>query len=165
TLLKDRVLRPGDWVKATLVVVGLVAIAIAEGYGAVVTGNGGMGPCGFGHFSWNLVTLLVPPEDYWGFPRGVVRDATGGQYEGETYIGLRAVLMLVTAVVISPRALLLHARRHPVLVATLAFLALAAASNKVYAGSRLLLSHNLPGVVESVAGPFRATGPFIWPVA
>jgi Family of unknown function (DUF6311) len=143
----------------------LFAVAIVQGYDILLTRLGSMTAHGLGVYSWNIVTLLVPPEDFWGFPRGVVRDATGGQYEGETYVGLGAVLMLVTAVVISPRALLLHARRHPVLVATLAFLALAAASNKVYAGSRLLLAYNLPGVVESVAGAFRATGRFIWPVA
>src|SRR5262249_13987292 len=46
-----------------------------------------------------------------------------------------------------------------------AFLAGAAASNKVYAGSTWLFTYNLPGVVEGVAGAFRATGRFIWPVA
>jgi len=96
---------------------------------------------------------------------GVVRDATGGQFEGEAYIGLGAVLMLVSAAVISPRGLLTHARRHPALVAALGLLAVAAASNKVYAGSRLLLAYNLPAVMESVAGAFRGTGRFIWPVA
>jgi hypothetical protein len=143
----------------------LVGAAIVQGYGVLLARPGSLTAPGFGVYSWNMVTLLVPPEGFWGFPRGVVRDATGGQYEGETYIGTGAVLMLVTAAVISPRALLVHVRRHPVLVATLAFLALTAASNKVYAGSRLLLAYDLPEVVESVAGTFRATGRFIWPVA
>jgi Family of unknown function (DUF6311) len=156
------------WVDVRTLGVGFVilfAIAMMAGYGVLLTRPSSMTAPGFGLYSWNVVTLLVPPEDFWGVPRGVVRDATGGQFEGEAYIGLGAVLMLVSAAVISPRGLLTHARRHPVLVAALGLLAVAAASNKVYAGSKLLLAYNLPAVVESVAGAFRGTGRFIWPAA
>src|SRR5262249_22815928 len=52
TLLKDRALRSQDWLKVMLALVGVVAIAMAEGYGALLAGSRSIRSGGFGHYSW-----------------------------------------------------------------------------------------------------------------
>ncbi|HEY7500985.1 MAG TPA: DUF6311 domain-containing protein [Vicinamibacterales bacterium] len=137
----------------------VVAIALASGYGVLFTNPSSMQAMGFGLFSWNLAGLLVPRSF------DVVRDATGGQYEGEAYIGMGALIVVTVALVSRPAATARHVRTHAWLVALLAACAIYAASNRVYAGSTLVLSYDVPARVESLASFFRATGRFIWPVA
>jgi hypothetical protein len=70
---------------------GLVAVAllgIAAGYGVFLVSPTTMKSEGFGLYSWNLVGLLVPPDGFFGTLAGVTRDATHGQYEGESYIAV-----------------------------------------------------------------------------
>jgi hypothetical protein len=109
--------------------------------------------------------LLVPPEGVFGFLRGVTRDATHGQYEGEAYVGRGALLLLVVALAWRPRRVLHAARQYWVLSLALAALAVYAASNRVYAGSSLLVSYGLPAFALDLGNYFRATGRFIWPLA
>jgi hypothetical protein len=120
---------------------------------------------GFGKYSWNLASLLLPPDGVFGFLRGVTRDATHGQYEGEAYIGRGALLLLVIALAWAPRRVLHATRRYWALSVTLAALAAYAASNRVYAGSSLLVSYDLPSFALDLGNYFRATGRFIWPLA
>ena len=162
TLWNARMLRPVDWAKATLGLVAVVAIAIAEGYGALLIGNGSMRAFGFGHYSWNLATLLVPPEAYWGFPRGVVRDATGGQHEGEAYLGLGSMLVLVVCLLARPNQVVAAARRHWIFCVALLAFAAYAASNRVYLGSWLLADLRPPDRIAGLTSFFRASGRFIW---
>jgi hypothetical protein len=152
---------------AVLAVGALVTagLAIVEGYGVLLADPRSMRSGGLGMYSWNLVTLLVPLEGLWQFPRGVVRDATGGQYEGESYIGLGAVLMLLVVAVVEWRAIVSGVRRHGVFVAALALLTAAAASNRVFLANVLLVEYPLPDLIENVGSSFRATGRFIWPLA
>jgi len=156
------VLKPRDWAKATLGLVAVVAIAMAEGYGAVLTGNASMRSFGFGHYSWNLATLLVPPEAYWGFPRGIVRDATGGQYEGDTYLGLGTILVLVVCLLARPKQVVAALRRHWIFCLVLLAFAAYAASHRVFVGSRLLAEVPLPERILGLTSFFRASGRFIW---
>jgi hypothetical protein len=150
------------WREARIVATGcaaVVAMALAAGYGIMFTNPSSMQAMGFGHFSWNLAGLLVPPT------LGIVRDATGGQYEGESYIGLGALMMFAAVVIASPRTVMRHVADHKLFVALLLMFAVYAASNRVYAGSTLILDYRLPTGIESLGGFFRATGRFIWPVA
>jgi hypothetical protein len=149
----------------SLGVLAVVAIALLAGYGAVVADPSSVKSGGFGYFSWNPVTLVVPPERYWGFPRGITRDATGGQYEGETYIGLGAVLIAFVCAAVWPRRIWERLREHSVLAVVLLILAAFAATHRVYVGKTLVLSYSLPGRLEDLANSFRASGRFIWPLA
>jgi hypothetical protein len=139
--------------------VSVVAVALAAGYGIIFTSPASMQAPGFGLYSWNLAGLLVPR---W---MDVVRDATGGQYEGESYVGIGAVLVFAVAIAARPAAAIRQLRAHWMLVSLLLCFAIFAASNRVYAGGSLIVSYYLPPQIEALAAFFRATGRFIWPVA
>lgn len=143
----------------------VAAAALISGYGVFVTTPDTMKASGFGFFSWNVGTLVVPPEALWHFPRHFVRDATGGQYEGESYVGLGALLLAVVCVVARPAWVRASVRRHAVLMLALTGLAVWAASNRVYFGRIPLLVYYLPRRVEAYSNYFRASGRFIWPLA
>src|SRR4030095_3221332 len=71
------------------------AIGMLAGYGVLLINPATMKAQGFGHYSWNVISLLLPPEGFFGFLANVPRDATHGQYEGEAFIGSGALLVLV----------------------------------------------------------------------
>jgi len=150
--------------KAAVGVTSVVALGLVAGYGLVFTNPSTMKSEGFGRYSWNLATLLVPPDGVAGFLRGMTRDATHGQYEGEAFIGTGALLLLGLAA-LSPRRILAAMKRYWVFAALLAACALYAASNRIYAGSILVASFELPGPLLNLGNYFRATGRFIWPLA
>ena len=158
-------LRPRDSGYAALALLAIAGLGLLAGYGLVFSNPTTMKSEGFGKYSWNLVTLLLPPEGVFGLLRGVTRDATHGQYEGEAYIGRGALLLLALAVAWAPRRVLTHLREYWAFSATLVALAAYAASNRVYAGGTLLVSYDLPGFALDLGNYFRATGRFIWPLA
>jgi hypothetical protein len=162
TLLVRRQLAKSDMVRAGVIAGMVVVVAFAAGYGAMFKpGPATMRAGGFGHFSWNLATLLMPMNGFWG-PSLVVRDATGGQYEGDGYLGGGVVLLGVALLVARPRQVAMAARRHwPLTLAILACM-LFAASNRIYWGSHLLATIPLPERVLDAAALFRASGRFIW---
>jgi hypothetical protein len=143
----------------------LAGLAVASGYGVMVTNPASMKSVGFGLYSWNPVSLVVPQRAMWGFSRYFVRDATGGQYEGDTYIGLGALVLLLASLWRRPLWLLTAVRRHPVFVVTLIGFGVWAGSNRLYLGSRLLFVLDLSPRMMDVANYFRASGRFIWPLA
>lgn len=145
---------------------GLVILLLTwiMGYGAFLTGTARTTALGFGKFSWNLPTLLVPPALF-GYPVPLVRDATGGQYEGESYIGLGALLLLLLAVVTAPRACWRAVREQPWLAFVITCFCLFAASNMVYTGARQLVHIQLSDAALRWASSFRASGRFVWPLA
>jgi hypothetical protein len=165
TLAARRQLLPRDWRLALIGVGAVLATGLAAGYGAIFANPVTMRSGGFGFYSWNLATLFVPDPRVWGLPRGMVLlDATGGQYEGQAYIGLGALLLLVVWVLSARASLVEGVRRHRMLVVALILFAAFAATNRVYLGGRLILSYDLPQRVEEAANYFRASGRFIWPV-
>ena len=141
------------------------AIGMLAGYGVLLTNPTTMKAQGFGHYSWNVISLLLPPEGFFGFLANVPRDATHGQYEGEAFIGAGALLVLVLCLVSRPRQVAASLARHWVYVAALAGFAAYAASNLVYVGNVLLVSYPLPTFLIDLGNYFRATGRFIWPLA
>lgn len=144
---------------------GVALLGIAAGYGVFLLSPKTMKSQGFGLYSWNLVGLLLPPGGIFGFLAGIPRDGTHGQYEGESYIGGGALLALVLALVLSPKAALDSVRRHWIYVTMLVAFAIYAASNIVYAGNVLLVEYPLPKLAVDLGNFFRATGRFIWPMA
>jgi hypothetical protein len=159
-----RHLGAGDLGRAALGIGLVAALGLLAGYGPVFTHPATMKSEGFGHFSWNLATLFLPPGGVPGVLDGVTRDATLGQYEGDAYLGRGALLVLALALA-APRRVIAHLRRYGVLVATLAALAVYAASNRVYLGGLLVVAYPLPELALDLASAFRASGRFIWPLA
>lgn len=158
-------LRKSDAGYLALSVAAVLGLGLVAGYGLVFTNPSSMRTEGFGKYSWNVATLLLPPEGVFGVMGGVTRDSTNGQYEGEAYIGLGALLLLALAVGWAPRRIIGYVRRYWAFSAMLVAFSIYAASNRVYAGGTLLVSYDLPGSVLDLASYFRATGRFIWPVA
>jgi hypothetical protein len=139
--------------------VAVLALGLAAGYGSLLVRPASMQSTGFGHYSWNLAGLLVPPT------ADVIRDATGGQYEGEAWIGAGALLLLGVCVTAAWRRVIPAVRRHAAWVAAILLLAVFAASNAVYAGGTLLISCPLPEALLAAGNFFRASGRFVWPLA
>lgn len=147
---------------------GVAAVAVLgalAGYGILIDSPSAMKGEGFGRFSWNLADLLLPPGGVFGFMTDVPRDATSGQYEGEAYIGLGALLLLGLCLACSPQRVLRSVRRYWVLAVTLLALAVYAASNVVYAGGTRVIAYELPQAAIDLGNYLRATGRFIWPLA
>jgi hypothetical protein len=153
-----------DLIRAAVGAAATFALGLVAGYGVLLTNPATMKAQGFGHYSWNLATLLLPPGGLFGFFTGVTRDATGGQYEGEAYVGHGALLLLALCVVSRPRKVAASLARYRVYAATILVCAAYAASNLIYLGPTLLVSCPLPPALVDIGNYFRATGRFIWPL-
>jgi len=116
---------------------------------------------GFGRYSMNLLSPLVPQESGL-FPDWPRLDATGGQGEGFNYLGAGLLLLLLLLPLLGWgdwRARL--ARHWPLLLALLA-LTLLALSNRIFAGEALLLDL---GTAPEILGQLRSSGRLFWVVA
>ncbi len=130
-----------------------------------LSGDGALSAPGFGIASANLVSPLFPDRGLFGTLIGLAPpDATGYQYEGTCYLGAGAMLLLWSA----RRWLASRARegkgRHACLSACLLACTLFAVSNDVFLGGLHVLHVPLPPAVLALAGVFRASGRFVWPV-
>ena len=145
----------------------LIAVMLLTGHIRGDSGLQSFAEGGYGYFSWNIASLLISaPEGIWtGITNGIVRNATGGQYEGESYVGIATMLLMAVLVVTRPRALWQLALTHWILAVTVLACAVFAASNRVYFGSTLLVDVHLPPLAVGLLSTFRATGRFIWPLA
>jgi hypothetical protein len=143
----------------------VVALAVLAGYGVLFVNPTTMKGSGYGLYSWNLAALLLPPDGVFGYLARITRDATGGQYEGDAYIGRGAVLLLLAWLAWEPRKSVVCIRSYHILALTLFAFAVYAASNRVYAGKTLLVAYYLPDFVIDISNYFRATGRFIWPLS
>ena len=97
-------------------------------------------------------------------------DATGGQYEGHNYWGMGLLLLLCfwlpQALKITPALFAkLRQTRSVVLLCGLALLSAFALSTQVYVGHQLVFDVNLPKPLATLAGQFRSSGRFFWPVS
>ena len=117
---------------------------------------------GYGFFSMNLLSPVVP-QDSGLFPRvGGVIDATGGQYEGFNYLGVG--LLLASLLVLPAEAgwLSRNLRRHVSLLVVCAALTAFAISHRVFAGHWLLFELPMPRYVLWTLGIFQSSGRFFW---
>jgi hypothetical protein len=127
--------------------------------------GGGSGPpfsTGYGLFSMNLLSPLVP-QDSGLFPGlGGVIDATGGQYEGFNYLGVG--LLLASLLVLPAEAgwLRRNLRRHVALLVAFATLTAFAISHRVFAGHWLLFEVPIPRYIVWALGILRGSGRFFW---
>src|SRR5262249_32214343 len=144
--------------------IACVAIALCAGYAVMFTDPRSMKSGGFGFFSWNPMSLIAAPAQYWTSIHGIVRDATGGQYEGESYVGLGALFLIGSLLIGGAPTLLRAARNRPALTVALILFACWAASSEVYFGSLHLAAVPLSPKLIELGNYCRATGRFIWPV-
>ena len=116
---------------------------------------------GYGHFSINLLSPVVP-QNSGLFPwAGGVIDADY-QYEGFNYLGgglLLASLLLLPA---EASWLRRNLRRHVSLFVAFAALTAFAISHRVFAGHWLLFELPVPRFVVWALGIFRSSGRFFW---
>lgn len=137
---------------------GLVLALWALGY----LGGDGFADKGFGIYSMNLFSPLVPQvSGIFPGARGMV-DATGGQYEGYVYLGAGLLLLSLLAAPELRQRLPGRVRRHALLSIVLAGSLALAVSNEVYAGSAHLLSLPVPSFLAPLTGTVRSSGRLAW---
>lgn len=137
----------------------LAGIAVLGGVAALGGYLGADSATGFGYYSLNLLSPFTPSGSalIGGF---VQPDATGGQFEGYSYLGLGlAALVLVALVQLRTRAARGWVGGHAGLWIVALGAALYAVSDTVYAGHHLLF--HLP-LAPTVLRQFRASGRFVW---
>jgi hypothetical protein len=140
----------------------LFALAILIGYGRFVAHPSAIRASGFGVHSWNPATLVLPPPSHWDYLAGLPRVSVPEQLEGESYLGMGALLVLVTVCVARPLPAIRSMRRHWLLASLLLIFVLYASSNRIFLGTHLLLEVPLPLIADHLVGFFRASGRFIW---
>ena len=122
-------------------------------------GSGDPQTGGFGYYSMNLSslfcggTILLP---------GCNIDSTGGQYEGNNYLGLGVIVLGVFAWIYQRGWVLEQIKKYVVLFWTMAGLFLYAIAQDIWLGHLELLS--LPFPHFFITYVFRSNGRFFWPV-
>jgi hypothetical protein len=131
----------------------------------ILSGQFGAGPpfsTGYGLFSMNLLSPIVP-QNSGLFPQvGGVIDPNGYQYEGFNYFGVG--LLLASLLVLPAEAgwLRRNLRRHVSILVAFSVLTAFAISHRVFAGHWLLFDLPMPLYIVWALGTFRASGRFFW---
>ena len=160
---------PRQWGRAAAhAAIGLAAggLGLWQSGSLIVPSAAGLTMGGFGGYSANLLTFIMPTEaNTWLFP-GPFPYASAPQYEGYAYLGLGLLLLALGA---AGRAVMTRWRpapgrlaRHVPLALALAVLTALALGPTVTAGARVLWSYD-----ERIWGPlitFRSSGRMIWPL-
>jgi Family of unknown function (DUF6311) len=144
----------------TLTVALVTAIMIVGGQ--LGAGNGLPFARGYGDYSMNLLSPLLPQKSGLFPGVGGVIDATGGQYEGFNYFGLGLLMASLLVLPAEISWLRQNLRRHAILALAFAAMTAFAISHRVYAGNRLLFELPLPDYIVWGLGIFRANGRFFW---
>jgi hypothetical protein len=147
-------------------IVGLAVVlgAVIASFGQLQS-RGGLGDQGFGVYSMNLLSPFLPQRSGLIPPlRDVMVDATGGQYEGFSYLGGGVLLLLCATGSWQLRTFRLALCRHPWLWSLFLCCTLFALSNKICFGGEPLFYLPVPRRVLQLASVFRSSGRFFWPV-
>lgn len=119
-----------------------------------------LGGGGYGHFSMNLLAPFCSS----GLLHTCSFDATGGQYEGFNYLGLGALGLISSSLLLFRGGWRTVVSEHTGFFVLLLLLTLFATSNVVYLGNLQLVSIPIPGELMKPLHVFRASGRFFWPV-
>ncbi len=118
---------------------------------------------GFGVFSTNLNSFINPMNRSL-----LVRSlpTTRGQYEGYAYLGAGWLLLtgLGLVALAMSRSLRTRLRPHRALLVLLALTWIFALSNQVTWNTKVVAQYLLPPIYSQLAGVFRSSGRFVWPV-
>jgi hypothetical protein len=118
----------------------------------------------FSPHAWALLGLARDAHDAWPFFFGQRPDATGGQYiEGAAYLGAGAWLLILAALLVTPRSWWVGAlRRHALLLVVLSLALMLAVTPHVSFGPIRLPLWTPPEKLMSLLGAVRASGRFFW---
>lgn len=151
---------------AAAVAVSSLAVSVfGWASGAIVLGGGlDSSAVGYGHYSMNLAS----PVDPAGWSKAL-RDyprATAGQYEGFNFLGTGAIVVVLWAIYssLSRPPSRTTVRRMVPFLALAAFYTAFAISDTVTLGGATLFKVPLPSFLLDLAGVFRSSGRFFWPV-
>lgn len=131
------------------VLAGTVALVVWSGLGAV----GATSEADFGYFSMNLLALVSRSPD-----------ATGGQYEGFSYLGLGVIGLAALHLYTSRPAIRRLLRKHLIVFIAVLLMAVYAVSSSVFVGDRLLVDGPVFAPFSWLTGRFRSSGRFVWPL-
>jgi len=144
-------------------------IFILGGFNSNMSG----GAPGLGYYSFNLNGFFNPDDGYSVLLKQLPH-YEAGQYEGNAYLGLGALILIIISLIFALLTLIKKAcftvsneySKAYFLSAALFCLALLlfAASNEVTVNDTLLFKINVSGIVEKLYSPFRSSGRLIWPV-
>lgn len=153
------------WVVGTLVLVGLIAGVIGP-HSPKATAEG------FGYWSMNVLSPLIPPRDHlpefvaqlihWD-GKGMTWDANTGQYEGYNYLGGGVLLLALINLVMSGRLALGMIARNRFVALMLIGYFFVAISHNVYIGDWHLIDLAFPDYIRRLTSYFRTGGRFFWP--
>jgi hypothetical protein len=161
--LLDRTISPGRAGVEFAGVAGVI-LAVLAVTGILSSDLAQAGSGGYGYWSMNLLSPVLPQMSGL-IPRlAHFRIGMQGQYEGFAWLGGGVLFLGVATARAWVRWLRTRARAHLVLLAVFALFLLFALSNRVYAGSDLVLDVDLPASVLQLLGTFRASGRFFWPL-
>ena len=165
--------RQNAWTQSALAVaISVVGSLCLMWVSGVFWGGGSPDGGGFGYYSVNLLSPWVPQwsglfpgvSEIYGAKKGPWKefiDATGGQYEGYSYLGAGALLLFVIALWLERRRLVLLIKRYWGLMFALSSLTILAITNRVYIGKwEIVVFEEVPSVFEQV----RSSGRFLYPV-
>lgn len=156
---------------ASFVVLLLVAVIPVWAFGAFRDPSLREITVQFGHNSMNLMSPFWPQSSglfrwtgAYYLTRGSI-GATAGQWEGYSYVGAGALLLIVLGFCLRFRTLPGQIRKYWVLACALAILAIWAISDRIYFGPYLIARYPVPHILTTtVLAWFRASGRFFWPV-
>ena len=114
----------------------------------------------YGMSSTNLMSLVVPfySSVFTRLPERDLQEATGLQWDAHAFLGVAVIPMVAIALVFNGRAMLALVRRHWMLCAALALLALYAPGPRWYFGQHRLFEVPTGREIEHALSIFRATG-------
>lgn len=147
-----------------------LAVAVALVIGGYLQGGHLRGNSGFGFWSMNVLAPFGAMGKS-GILTGTghFARATDGQMEGFNYLGWGILFGVGAALLASAgrrgAALRRSMRPHWPMAVVLVGLTLFAVSTTVYVGPYKVASWTLPTSLDRIAGIFRASGRFFWPVA
>lgn len=147
-------------VEPIVIVVGVLTLMVSIG---LITSHQTLSGDGFGYFSMNLLSPITPQRS------GVlpswqrIIDATSGQYEGFSYLGMGGLVLLTAGLLTNARSLWRSVRRNPELTGILLLLTIFALSKTVYAGRVKLLDLDIGWKLGRLAGIYRSSGRMFWP--
>ena len=159
--------RRSHWLSAVALPIVLLAMwsaAILWQAGYFVRGSGIGGDLGFGEYSMNLLSPLMPGVRSAILGRGPFVPIASTQHEGNAYPGAGVWLLAISAVAaaavrhrhLSRRGWMIHAPLIAVCAVMLAF----AIGPRVTAGARVLFEY--PAEIWGPLAVFRASGRFVW---
>lgn len=119
------------------------------------------GSGGYEFFSMNMLSPVWPTQSLF-FPNLRTLDATGGQYEGWSYLGLGLLLFIALTALTTAKKAPALIKNNIGLTLIITALIIYALSDRIYFNYKMLLGYHLP-FTDSLYAHFRVAGRFIWP--